>query len=119
MDSVSGQHKAGQNFVAITDSGSPLALMAGEQQFLHTFLNIPDLGGRYSVLSYYGLVPAALIGIDIEMLLKRAKYMQNECGPGIEAEKNPGAWLGAAIATMALKGRDKLQAYNVLSLIRF
>jgi len=108
MNSVSGQHKAGQNFVAITDPGSPLALMAGEQQFLHTFLNIPDLGGRYSVLSYYGLVPAALIGIDIEMLLKRAKCMQDECGPGIKAEKNPGAWLGAVIGTMALEGRDKL-----------
>ena len=108
LNSVSGQYKAGRNFVAITDPGSPLALMAGEQQFLHTFLSIPDLGGRYSVLSYYGLVPAALIGIDIEMLLKRAKYMQNECGPGIQADKNPGAWLGAVIGTMASSGRDKL-----------
>jgi len=108
LNSVKGQHEAGQNFVAITDPGSPLALMAEEQQFLHTFLNIPDFGGRYSVLAYYGLVPAALIGMDIEMLLERAKYMQHECGPGIQADKNPGAWLGAVISTMALKGKDKL-----------
>lgn len=108
LNSVNEQHGAGQNFVAITDPGSPLALMAEEQQFLHTFLNIPDLGGRYSVLSYYGLVPAALIGINIETLLERAKYMQHECGPGIQADKNPGALLGAVIGTMALKGRDKL-----------
>ncbi len=108
LDSISGQYEAGQNFVAITDPGSPLALMAKEQQFLHTFLNIPDLGGRYSVLSYYGLVPAALIGVDIKTFLERAKYMQHECGHCIQADKNPGAWLGAVIGTMALKGRDKL-----------
>jgi glucose-6-phosphate isomerase/transaldolase/glucose-6-phosphate isomerase len=108
LNSVRGQHEAGQNFVAITDPGSPLALMAKEQQFLHTFLNLPDLGGRYSVLSYYGLIPAALIGMDIKTLLERAKYMQHECGPGIQFDKNPGAWLGAVIGTMALRGRDKL-----------
>ncbi len=108
LNSISGQQEAGQNFVAITDPGSPLALMAEEQQFLNTFLNNPDLGGRYSVLSYYGLVPAALIGMDIEKFLDRAKNMQYECSPNIQAGKNPGAWLGAVIGTMALRGRDKL-----------
>ncbi len=108
LNSISGQHEAGRNFVAITDPGSPLALMAEEQQFLYTFLNNPDLGGRYSVLSYYGLVPAALIGVDMETFLDRAKNMQYECRPGIQANRNPGVWLGTVIGTMALRGRDKL-----------
>ncbi len=108
LDSVGEQYETGQNFVAITDPGTPLARIAEEQSFRRIFLNPPDLGGRYSVLSYFGLIPAALIGIDIEMLLESAIHMQLECGSSVPAYKNPGAWLGAVTGIMAVKGRDKL-----------
>jgi glucose-6-phosphate isomerase len=108
LDSVGGKHEMGQNFVAITDTGTPLMRIAKEQNFRHVFRNPPGLGGRYSILSYFGLVPAGLIGIDIERLLERAIHMQQECGSSIPAYRNPGAWLGAAAGTMAVKGKDKL-----------
>src|SRR5437660_7752495 len=67
--------KAGENFVAITDPGSSLEAMAKDEGFRHTFLNMTDIGGRYSALSYFGLVPAALMGVDIEALLDKAETM--------------------------------------------
>lgn len=119
LDSVGGKHKIGQNFVAITDPGTPLVRIAEEQNFRRIFLNTPDLGGRYSVLSYFGLVPAALIGIDIELLLERAIHMQLECSSSVTAHSNPGAWLGATIGSMALKGRDKLTVITSSQISRF
>ena len=108
VESAVGKDKAGQNFVAVTDPGTPLAKLAEEAGFRHVFLNPPDIGGRYSVLSYFGLVPAALIGIDITALLDRADSMQNRCTTTVPVSENPGAWLGACIGTLALRGRDKL-----------
>ncbi len=96
----------GVNFIAITDPGTPLVKLAGEAGFRRTFLNSPDIGGRYSILSYFGLVPAALIGLDITKLLSRADVMRESCGAGLS--ENAGAQLGAIIGGFALQGRDKL-----------
>jgi transaldolase/glucose-6-phosphate isomerase len=98
----------GKHFVAITDPGSALAKTAGERGFRRVFANPPHIGGRYSALSYFGLVPAALIGVDVAQLLARAREMMRACGPSGTATANPGAWLGAIIGEAALAGRNKL-----------
>jgi glucose-6-phosphate isomerase len=67
-----GEQEAGRHFVAITDDKSPLTVLASDYGFRTTFLNDPNIGGRYSALSYFGLVPAALIGVDLETLLNRS-----------------------------------------------
>lgn len=107
-EKVLGKDKAGQNFVAITDAGTQLARVAEEKQFRHIFINPSDVGGRYSVLSYFGLVPGILIGFDGKTLLERAKGMKERCAPEESPADNDGAWLGACLGTLALKGRDKL-----------
>ena len=98
----------GHHFAAITDEGTSLEGLAHDQGFRSVFLNPGDIGGRYSVLSYYGLVPAALMGVDIAAILNRAESMVEACRPGPAAGDNPGAWLGAAMGSLALAGRDKL-----------
>ncbi len=102
-----GAAAAGRNFVAITDPGAVLEKLAEEQEFGQTFLNPPEVGGRYSVLSCFGLVPAALIGLDLNELLTRADAMREQCAAG-SARDNPGAWLGAVMGSLARQGRDKL-----------
>lgn len=99
---------AGDRFVAITDPGTSLAQLAGARRFAGALLSPPDIGGRYAALSYVGLVPAALIGIDARELSERGAAMAAECGPDTGAEENPGAWLGAVLGEAALAGRDKL-----------
>ncbi|MGH2572632.1 MAG: glucose-6-phosphate isomerase [Actinomycetota bacterium] len=96
----------GDQFVAITDPGTPLEAMAHENQFRSVFLNPEDIGGRYSALSNFGLVPAALIGTDLTRLLDAAEEMAAACLAG--PADNPGARLGAVMAEAALAGRDKL-----------
>jgi len=108
LEPVVGKERASQHLMAITDAGTPLDKMAKADGFRRTFLNPPDIGGRYSVLSYFGLVPAALIGIDIATLLNRADRMKEGCAACVPPHENPGAWLGAYIGTLALRGRDKL-----------
>lgn len=100
--------RAGENFVAITDPGTSLEALAKERGFRRTFLNPPEIGGRYSALSYFGLVPAALLGVDVARLLERAQRMAQACGAGIPAERNPGLRLGAALGALALARRDKV-----------
>jgi glucose-6-phosphate isomerase len=95
------------HFVAITDPGSSLEAQATERGFRRTFLNPPTIGGRYSALSYFGLVPAALIGADIGALLDSAERMADAC-TNVSAGDNPGLVLGAALGAAALAGRDKL-----------
>ena len=104
---VVGEEAAGGNFVAITDPGTALESLAGNNGFRRAFLNSPEVGGRYSVLSYFGMVPTALIGLDLEVLLARAEAMQTACTE-VDAAENAGARLGAVMASMALEGRDKL-----------
>jgi transaldolase / glucose-6-phosphate isomerase len=97
----------GAQFVAITDPGTPLEALAGERRFRRTFLNPPDIGGRYSALSFFGLVPAALIGVDVETLLHRAHRMSEACAAMVPALENPAARLGAVLGEGALAGRNK------------
>jgi transaldolase / glucose-6-phosphate isomerase len=100
--------KAGDHFVAITDPGTPLAEEARTQGFRHCFENPADIGGRYSALSYFGLVPMALLGVDIAAILDRGYQMRVSCGPVIPAAANPGISLGALLGMAARHGRDKV-----------
>ncbi len=99
---------AGENFVAITDPGSPLIDQARRQRFRRVFKNFRDIGGRYSALSYFGLVPAVLMGIDIGALLERASRMVYANGKQVAETDAPGIILGAALGELALQGRDKV-----------
>ena len=103
-----GRQAAGEHFVAITDPGSPLVATAEKHGFRRIFLNNPNIGGRYSALSYFGLVPAALVGVDLEALLERARQAMTDCGPSVPAPQNPAAQLGVVLGQLALRGRDKL-----------
>ena len=98
----------GSRFVAITDPGTPLQALARERAFRATFENREDIGGRYSALSMFGLVPAALLGGPLEELLDSADAMRRACGAGVPADENPAAVLGAALGECARAGRDKL-----------
>lgn len=100
--------KAGQHFIAITDPGTSLETLAKERGFTKLFNADATVGGRYSVLTHFGLVPAALMGLDVEKFLARAAWMSAQCGPDVPAERNPGLVLGALMAQAALEGRDKL-----------
>lgn len=102
------QTSDGSQFIAITDPGTSLHQVAEEQGFRRVFLNPSDIGGRYSVLSYFGLVPAALLGLDLAMLLDRADCLREGCASCVPPQDNPGARLGAVMGTLALRGRDKL-----------
>ena len=104
--SVKGE-KAGENFIAVTDPGTPLDASARERRFRRVFLNFSDIGGRYSALSYFGLLPAALMGLDVGQLLDEALRMVRLCGPTVPVEENPGVLLGAVLGEMARAGRDK------------
>lgn len=108
VESTVGAQNAGNNFVAVTDPGTPLETLAQKDGFRRAFLNDPDIGGRYSVLSYFGLVPAALMGVDLRRLLDPAEQMQRACTAENPVADNPGAWLGTIIGTLAKQGRDKL-----------
>jgi glucose-6-phosphate isomerase len=103
-----GSRRPGRNFAAVTDTGTPLETLAAEREFRWTFLNPRDIGGRYSALSYFGLVPGALMGMDVEQLLERANEMAHSCDASVPAEKNPGVWLGGVMGLLASMGRDKL-----------
>ena len=95
-------------FVAITDPHTPLAALAGQYRFRRTFLNPPDIGGRYAALSYFGLVPAAVLGVDVARLLDRAARMAQACGPQVPAAAHSGLRLGATLGEAALAGRNKV-----------
>jgi transaldolase / glucose-6-phosphate isomerase len=98
---------AGRNFVAITDPGSPLIALAESKRFRRIYQNPADIGGRYSALSYFGLVPAALMGIDVNRLLAGAASLL-PYGPAAKSEDHPGIYMGAILGELALQGRDKL-----------
>lgn len=108
--------RTGGHFVAITDPGSPLEALARSLRFRRTFLGRPDIGGRFSALSAFGLLPAALKGIDLKRLLASARTMAAECRTD-SALDNPGAHLGAVLGTAAEKGLDKLTFFLPRSLI--
>ena len=97
----------GRHFVAITDPGSPLVGLAEEHGFRRVFENDPDIGGRYSVLSYFGLVPAALMGVAVDALLHRAQIAEQNSTSYDSTATNSGLWLGLVIGELARLGRNK------------
>jgi hypothetical protein len=103
-----GAGNPGGHFVAITDPGTPLVDLAGRDGFRRVFLADPEVGGRYSALSHFGLVPAALSGIDVASLLERSREMRTACAPEVPDGENPGLWLGACMGAMAAQHMDKL-----------
>jgi transaldolase/glucose-6-phosphate isomerase len=100
--------QAGQHFIAITDPGTSLEKLAREKNFVKIFNADPMIGGRYSALTHFGLVPAALMGIDVEKFLARAARLSAQCRPAVPAARNPGLVLGAVMGQAAKLGRDKL-----------
>ena len=119
VEQAVGKEQAGQNFIAVTDSGTPLDRLGQEQGFRRVFLNPTNIGGRYSILSYFGLVPAALISLDLANLLDRADCMREGCASCVPAHDNPGAWLGALMGVLAQQGRDKLTLVTSPSISSF
>src|SRR3954468_10190821 len=103
-----GADKAGHRFIAVTDPGSSLEKVAAKQGFARTFHGDPAIGGRYSVLSPFGLVPAAAAGIDVRSLIKHALAMVRSCGADVPPHENPGVQLGLALGLAGLEGRDKV-----------
>jgi transaldolase/glucose-6-phosphate isomerase len=103
-----GAEKAGRQFVAVTDPGSSLEKRARDQGFRHVFHGVPSIGGRYSVLSPFGLVPAAIAGIDVARLVRSTRMMMRSCGADVPPSENPGVELGIALGAAALAGRDKV-----------
>jgi glucose-6-phosphate isomerase len=105
-----GKGKAGKHFIAITDPGSGLESAARELKFRRIFLNDADVGGRYAALSLFGIVPAALLGIDVKELLQRAALMSRSClpGNGLALDKNAAARLGVCMGLLADAGKDKI-----------
>ncbi|MEZ4372483.1 MAG: bifunctional transaldolase/phosoglucose isomerase [Polyangiaceae bacterium] len=100
--------EAGTRFIAITDPGTSLVELARQRGYIRVFENDPNIGGRYSAVSFFGLVPAALIGADLEALVGDAERMAVGCAPVVPSDDNPGLRLGAFIAGLAKNGRDKL-----------
>jgi len=103
-----GAVKVGSQFIAITDPGSKMQQVAESDRFLYVFFGRPSIGGRYSALSNFGMVPAAIIGVDTKKFLDRAAAMVKACGAAVSVEENPGAALGIVLGTAANAGRDKV-----------
>ena len=103
-----GTKDAGARFIAVTDPGSKLEQLAGTQSFRHVFYGLPSIGGRYSALSHFGMVPASVMGLDVERLLSRAEAMQTRCRHDVPVRENPGAMLGLTLGSAARLGRDKV-----------
>ena len=107
-----GKNKAGHRFIAVTDPGSSLEKVAARQGFARVFHGEPTIGGRYSVLSPFGLVPAAAAGIDVRALLTHALSMVRSCGADVPPQENPGVQLGLAMGLAGLEGRDKVTIFS-------
>ena len=103
-----GAKEAGNRFIAITDPGSKMQQVAEADKFRHVFAGVPSIGGRYSALSNFGMIPAAVMGLDVAKFLKNTQEMVRACGANVAADKNPGVQLGAILGTAANEGLDKL-----------
>jgi transaldolase / glucose-6-phosphate isomerase len=103
-----GANQAGSRFIAITDPGSKMQQVAEADHFRHIFFGLPSIGGRYSALSNFGMVPAAAMGLDTGKFLARTKEMSNACQSATPIEQNPGVMLGLILGTAATMGRDKI-----------
>jgi transaldolase/glucose-6-phosphate isomerase len=114
-----GSEKAGHRFIAVTDPGSSLEKVAAKQGFARIFHGEPSIGGRYSVLSPFGLVPAAVAGIDVRALIEHALAMVRSCGPDVPPHENPGVQLGLAMGLAGLEGRDKVTIFSSKAIADF
>jgi transaldolase/glucose-6-phosphate isomerase len=103
-----GPKEVGNRFIAITDPGSKMQQVAEADKFRNIFFGVPSIGGRYSALSNFGMIPAAVMGLDVAKFLKNTQEMVKACGANAAADKNPGVQLGAILGTAANEGLDKL-----------
>jgi len=103
-----GSDKVGSHFIAVTDPGSKMQQVAEHDKFLHIFFGRPSIGGRYSALSNFGMVPAAAMGLDTKKFLDRADEMVRACGAGASVEENSAVVLGIILGSAAITGRDKV-----------
>jgi glucose-6-phosphate isomerase len=108
MQQAVGKDKAGEHFIAITDPGSKMQQVAERDHFRKIFFGIASIGGRYSALSNFGMVPAAIMGLDLSKFLQRTNEMVQACKPEVPADQNPGAVLGAILGTLGNLGRNKV-----------
>jgi transaldolase / glucose-6-phosphate isomerase len=116
---VIGPEKAGSRFIAITDPGSTLQQLAERRRFRHIFYGLSDIGGRYSALSDFGMVPAAMMGVDALKLLDHAEEMTHACASCVPVEENPGVVLGTILGVLARGGRDKVTIITSPGICRF
>jgi transaldolase/glucose-6-phosphate isomerase len=103
-----GEKEVGNRFIAITDPGSKMQRVAEKDKFRKIFMGVPSIGGRYSALSNFGMVPAAVMGMDVSKFLKNTQKMVEACGPDADAVANPGVILGTILGIAANQGRDKI-----------
>jgi len=108
VQQIVGTTEVGDRFVAITDPESPLHRLAEREGFRHVCFGVPAIGGRYSALSNFGMVPAAIMGLDIAQLLDRAELMVHSCASSVPAAENPAIVLGVILGTLAAAGRNKV-----------
>lgn len=108
VQQVVGAESAGNRFIAVTDPGSKLRHIAEGDDFRHGFFGVPSIGGRYSALSNFGMVPAAAMGVDVVQFLDAAEVMVHSCAPSVPAKENPGVVLGNILGVLATQGRDKV-----------
>jgi len=108
VQQIAGKGNAGAHFIAITDPGSKMQQVAEADNFRHIFFGVPSIGGRYSALSNFGLVPGAIMGLDLRRLLDRTEEMIQACAATVPAGENPGVILGAILGTLANLGRNKV-----------
>jgi transaldolase/glucose-6-phosphate isomerase len=111
--------KSGKQFIAITDPNTPLQKLGEQRGFRKIFNANPDVGGRYSALTHFGLVPAAVIGVDLDKLLASGLEMEQACGAQVADPENPGLLLGAILGEAAHAGRDKVTFFGSKSLKHF
>jgi len=105
---IVGASRVGSRFIAITDPGSKLQQVAEAERFRHVFFGLSSIGGRYSALSDFGMVPAAIMGLDVARFLGGAEEMAHACASCVPVEENPGAMLGIIMGMAARNGRDKV-----------
>ena len=106
-----GAAEAGKRFIATTDPGSQMQKVAESHGFRHIFYGVSSIGGRYSALSNFGMIPAAIQGVDVPKFLDRAEEMVRACASAVPADENPGAILGAILGTLQKSGRDKVTLF--------
>jgi transaldolase / glucose-6-phosphate isomerase len=103
-----GEKEVGNRFIATTDPGSKMQQVAEADKFRRIFMGVPSIGGRYSAISNFGMVPAAVMGLDVAKFLKNTEEMVQACGASTSADSNPGVILGTILGVAANQGRDKI-----------